>query len=318
VSLSLSFQPPLRPLAFPEEIAVQRVSRHDPLVAACYTPHMRITKMHGLGNDYIYIRPERELDWHDIARRVSDRHFGVGADGLILALPSEVADLRMRMFNADGSEAEMCGNGIRCLAKYAIEEGMVRPDIPEVTIETGAGILALQLFRDDGVVTGARVDMGRPRFEPAEIPANVEGPAPIMSLPVEAGGMGLRLTLVSMGNPHAIHYVEEGIEDFPLERIGPLVERHPLFPRRTNFQVVQVLDRGHVKHRVWERGSGITLASGTSAAAVCVASRLHGFTGDRIVDSLPGGDLVLEWDGEGPVFMTGPATRVFDGEWHEA
>ncbi|MGK2966902.1 MAG: diaminopimelate epimerase [Tepidiformaceae bacterium] len=278
---------------------------------------MRITKLHGLGNDYIYVRPAREdeRDWEDVARRVSDRHFGIGADGLILALPSEVADLKMRIFNADGSEAEMCGNGIRCVAKYAVEEGMVAPDIEDISIETGAGVLTLQLFREGGVVSAARVNMGQPRFEPAEIPVNAEGPAPIMGLPLEVGGMHLNLTLVSMGNPHAIHYITDGLDEFPLERIGPMVENHPLFPRRTNFQVVQVVDRGHVLHRVWERGSGITLASGTSASAVCVASRLHGFTGDRIVDSLPGGDLVLEWDGTGPVFMTGPATRVFDGEW---
>jgi diaminopimelate epimerase len=279
---------------------------------------MRITKMHGLGNDYIYVRPDAEMDWPEVSKRVSDRHFGVGSDGLILALPSQVADLRMRIFNADGSEAEMCGNGIRCLAKYAVEEGMVPSDVPRVTIETLAGILTLDLFREDGVVTAARVDMGPPNFDPASLPANAEGPGPVIDLPLAVDGMPLRLTLVSVGNPHAIHYVESDIESFPLERIGPLVEHHPMFPRRTNFQVVQVVDRGHVKHRVWERGSGITLASGTSASAVCAASRLRGFTGDRIVDSLPGGDLVLEWDGDGSVFMTGPATRVFDGEWHDA
>lgn len=278
---------------------------------------MRVTKMHGLGNDYIYVRPSEERNWPELSRRVSDRHFGIGSDGLILALPSTVADLKMRIFNADGSEAEMCGNGIRCIAKYAVEEGMVATDREQVTVETCAGVLTLQLLRENGVVSAARVNMGAPRFAPSDLPANVEGPGPVLDLPLEVGGLLLRLTLVSMGNPHAIHYLESGIEEFPLERIGPLVEFHPLFPRRTNFQIVQVLDRGHVKHRVWERGSGITLASGTSASAVCAASRLHGFTGDRIVDSLPGGDLVLEWDGAGPVFMTGPATRVFDGEWLE-
>ncbi len=278
---------------------------------------MRVTKMHGLGNDYIYHRPAAERDWAEVSRRVSDRHFGIGSDGLILALPSTVADLRMRIFNADGSEAEMCGNGIRCLAKYAVEEGMVAPESEHVTIETGAGVLTLQLFREGGVLTAARVDMGAPRFDPAALPANVEGPGPIIDLPLRVGEMDLRLTLVSMGNPHAIHYVESGIDDFPLERIGPLVEHHSLFPRRTNFQVVQVVDSSHVRHRVWERGSGITLASGTSASAVAAASRLRGFTGDRIVDSLPGGDLVLEWDGSGSVHMTGPAARVFDGEWFE-
>lgn len=279
---------------------------------------MRVTKMHGLGNDYIYVRPGGERDWADIARRVSDRHFGIGSDGLILALPSDRADLRMRIFNADGSEAEMCGNGIRCLARYAVEEGLVAADAETVTIDTLAGIKTLELFRTGGIVTAARVDMGVPNFDPSSLPAEVEGPGPVLDLPLQVDGENLGLALVSVGNPHAIHYVDYDPDRFPLERIGPLVEHHALFPRRTNFQVVQVLDRGHVKHRVWERGSGITLASGTSASAVCAASRLKDLTGDRIVDSLPGGDLVLEWDGQGSVFMTGPAERVFDGEWHGA
>ncbi len=276
---------------------------------------MRVTKMHGLGNDYVYVVPDRNRDWAEISRKVSDRHFGIGSDGLILALPSEVADMRMRMFNADGSEAEMCGNGIRCLVKFAIEEGLVPGDRDEVTVETLAGIKTLTLFREHGVVIGARVNMGPPNFEPSSLPANVEGPGPVIDLPMSVGGEELKLTLVSVGNPHAIHYVDFDPDEFPLERIGPLVENHPLFPRRVNFQVVQVLSSEHVKHRVWERGSGITLASGTSATAVCAASRLRGFTGGRIVDSLPGGDLTLEWDGAGPVFMTGPAVRVFDAEW---
>lgn len=272
--------------------------------------------MHGLGNDYIYVTPEAELDWAQVSREVSDRHFGVGSDGLILALPSTLADLRMRIFNADGSEAEMCGNGIRCLAKYAVEEGLVPASSDRITIETLAGVMTLDLYREDGVVSAARVDMGRPSFDPASLPATVEGSGPVVDLPLTVGELDLQLTLASIGNPHAIHYVDFDPDEFPLERIGPLVENHPMFPRRTNFQVVQVLDASHVKHRVWERGSGITLASGTSASAVAAASRMRGFTGDRLVDSLPGGDLVLEWDGEGSVFMTGPATRVFDGEWH--
>jgi diaminopimelate epimerase len=278
---------------------------------------MRVTKMHGCGNDYIYVQPREERDWADVARRISDRHFGVGSDGLILALPSTVADLRMRMFNPDGSEAEMCGNGIRCLARYAVEEGMVASDMELLRIETMAGILTLKLFRTDGVVTSARVDMGPPSFAPASLPATIEGAGPVIDYPLEIAGTSLKLTLVSMGNPHAIHYIDHDPAQFPLATVGPAVEHHPLFPRRTNFQVVQVLDAGHVKHRVWERGTGETLASGTSASAVCAASRLRGFTGDRIVDSLPGGDLLLEWDGSGSVFMTGPAERVFDAEWHE-
>ncbi|HCV00713.1 MAG TPA: diaminopimelate epimerase [Dehalococcoidia bacterium] len=278
---------------------------------------MRITKMHGLGNDYVYLQPELDQDWADVARRISDRHFGVGSDGLILALPSAVADLRMRMFNADGSEAEMCGNGVRCLAKYAVEEGMLPEDTEVVAIETLAGVVTLELLRENGIVVAARVDMGVPSFAPSSLPAAVEGPGPIIDLTLEIDGVQLQLTLASMGNPHAIHWVEGNVEDFPLERIGPLVEHHALFPNRTNFQVVQVLNSGHVRHRVWERGTGITLASGTSASAVCAAGRLTGRTGDVITDSLPGGDLQLSWDGVGSVFMTGPAARVFDGEWHE-
>lgn len=276
---------------------------------------MKFTKMHGLGNDYVYVLPREERDWAALSVAVSDRHFGIGSDGLILALPSSVADFRMRMFNADGSEAEMCGNGIRCVAKFALEEGLVAPGLEEVTIETLAGIKTLKLFRENGVITAARVDMGQPSLDPATLPATAEGPGPVLGLPLTVDGMDLRLTLVSVGNPHAIHYIDYDPDDFPLERIGPQVEHHPMFPRRVNFQVVQVLNKGEVKHRVWERGSGITLASGTSASAVCVGSRVNGFTGDRIIDHMPGGDLELEWDGTGSVFMTGPAVRVFDGEW---
>lgn len=276
---------------------------------------MHVTKMHGLGNDYIYHRPDAERDWEDVARRVSDRHFGIGSDGLILALPSARADLKMRIFNADGSEAEMCGNGIRCLGKYAVEEGIVAAGATEITIETLAGVLTLELFRENGDVSAARVDMGSPDFNPESLPAALSGPGPIFDHPLEVGGLELGLSLVSVGNPHAIHYVQSGLDEFPLERIGPLVENHPLFPNRVNFQVVQVIDDGHVRHRVWERGSGITLASGTSATAVCAVSRSKGFTGDRLIDSLPGGDLTVEWDGRGSVFLTGPAVRVFDCEW---
>jgi diaminopimelate epimerase len=211
----------------------------------------------------------------------------------------------------------MCGNGIRCVVKFAVEEGLVPADREEVTVETLAGTKTLKLFREGGVVVAARVDMGPPSFAPASLPANVEGEGPVFDLPVTVDGMDLKLSLVSVGNPHAIHYIDSDPDGFPLERIGPLVENHPLFPRRVNFQVVQVLDRGHVKHRVWERGSGITLASGTSATAVCAVSLKRGLTAGRIIDSLPGGDLELEWDGAGSVFMTGPATRVFEAEWHE-
>ena len=276
---------------------------------------MKFTKMHGLGNDYVYLLPTQEQDWSALSIAMSDRHFGIGSDGLILALPSTIANFKMRMFNADGSEAEMCGNGIRCVAKFAMEEGLVAGDADVVTVETLAGIKTLQIFRDDGVISGARVDMGAPNLDPASLPSTVEGPGPAIGIPLTVDGIDLSLTLVSVGNPHAVHYIDYDPDLFPLERIGPQVEHHPMFPRRVNFQVVQVLNPGEVKHRVWERGSGITLASGTSATAVCVASQINGFTGKRIIDHMPGGDLVLEWDGSGSVYMTGPATRVFDGNW---
>ena len=276
---------------------------------------MKFTKMHGLGNDYVYLLPTQEQDWSALSIAMSDRHFGIGSDGLILALPSTIADFKMRMFNADGSEAEMCGNGIRCVAKFAMEEGLVAGDADVVTVETLAGIKTLQIFRDGGVISGARVDMGAPNLDPASLPSTVEGPGPAIGIPLTVDGIDLSLTLVSVGNPHAVHYIDYDPDLFPLERIGPQVEHHPMFPRRVNFQVVQVLNPGEVKHRVWERGSGITLASGTSATAVCVASQINGFTGKRIIDHMPGGDLVLEWDGSGSVYMTGPATRVFDGSW---
>lgn len=280
---------------------------------------MKFVKMHGAGNDYIYVDARgMDEDWPSMSVELSERHTGVGADGLILALESDRADIRMRMFNADGSEAEMCGNGIRCLARYAVEEGIVAPDAGAVAIETPAGVLTLELFREQSVVVAARVDMGPPNFDPASLPAAVDGPGPVVDLPLDVDGVALRLTLVSMGNPHAIHWIDGDVDAFPLERIGPLVERHPLFPNRVNFQVVRVMDRGHVRHRVWERGTGVTLASGTSASAVCAAGRLTGRTDGAIVDSLPGGDLDLSWDGEGSVFMTGPAVRVFDADWHEA
>ena len=276
---------------------------------------MKFTKMHGLGNDYVYLLPTQEQDWSALSIAMSDRHFGIGSDGLILALPSTIADFKMRMFNADGSEAEMCGNGIRCVAKFAMEEGLVAGDADVVTVETLAGIKTLQIFRDGGVISGARVDMGAPNLDPGSLPSTVEGPGPAIGIPLTVDGIDLSLTLVSVGNPHAVHYIDYDPDLFPLERIGPQVEHHPMFPRRVNFQVVQVLNPGEVKHRVWERGSGITLASGTSATAVCVASQINGFTGKRIIDHMPGGDLVLEWDGSGSVYMTGPATRVFDGSW---
>jgi diaminopimelate epimerase len=276
---------------------------------------MRFTKMHGLGNDYVYISTFDQAPPADPARlaiAVSDRHFGIGGDGLILVMPSERADARMRMFNADGSEGEMCGNGIRCVAKFIHDRGLARTD--RVTIETGRGILTLDLEVDGGTVRRVRVDMGAPILDPAEIPTLLEGRPPI-DAPLRVADREFAATVVSMGNPHAVIYVDD-VAAFPLETLGPMIEHHRNFPRRVNVHIVEVLDPGEVRMRTWERGSGITLACGTGACAVCVAGVLSGRSGRRVLTHLPGGDLELEWpDDMASVFMTGPATEVFSGEW---
>jgi diaminopimelate epimerase len=278
---------------------------------------MRFTKMHGIGNDYVYVstfdqRPPAEPA--RLAVAVSDRHFGVGGDGLILIMPSERADARMRMFNADGSEGEMCGNGVRCVAKYLYDHGVVRKD--RVTVETGRGILTLELEIRGGRVERVRVDMGAPIFDRARIPTTLPGDPPV-EVPLALGAATLSVTAVSMGNPHAVIYVAEAAA-FPLETLGPKLEHHPAFPRRVNAHVVEVISQEEVRVRTWERGSDITLACGTGACAVCVAGVLTGRTGRTLLVHLPGGDLELSWPSDAsPVFMTGPATEVFQGEWPE-
>ncbi|MHB1557753.1 MAG: diaminopimelate epimerase [Isosphaeraceae bacterium] len=276
---------------------------------------MRFTKMHGLGNDYVYVSTFDQpvpADPDRLAVVVSDRHFGIGGDGLILIMPSERADARMRMFNADGSEGEMCGNGVRCVAKYVHDHDLARKD--RVTIETGRGVLTLDLDIVAGKVRGVRVDMGAPILTSSEIPTTLPGDPPV-NVPLRVGGREFAVTAVSMGNPHAVIYVDNVME-FPLEELGPAIENHPAFPRRVNVHIVEVYDPGEVRMRTWERGSGITLACGTGACAVCVAGVLTGRSGRKILAHLPGGDLELEWrDDDAPVFMTGPATEVFSGEW---
>jgi len=278
---------------------------------------MKFTKMHGIGNDYVYVdtfgQPEPE-DPSKLAVVISDRHFGVGSDGLILISPSPRADARMRMFNADGSEGEMCGNGIRCVAKYLYDRGLARRR--QVTIETGRGVLTVEVEADGARATRIRVEMGPPILEAAEIPTRLPGNPPI-DAPLEVGDWRLAVTAVSMGNPHAVIYVPK-LEGFPLEILGPQVERHPLFPRRVNVHVVEVLSADEVRMRTWERGSGLTLACGTGACAVCVAGVLSQRTNPRIVAHLPGGDLELDWPArDASVFLTGPATEVFTGDWPE-
>ncbi len=283
---------------------------------------MKFTKMHGAGNDYIYIDARRmDEDWPTLSRTMSDRHFGIGGDGIILILDSDQADLRMRMFNADGSEGEMCGNGIRCFAKYAIEREIVAMTDDGLTVETLAGIRTVHPIYGSGTVDGARVSMGLPLLNPNDIPVSLDpsmandGTGPILKYPIHPGDFRLFLAFVSMGNPHAVTYIDQPVGEFPLRNIGPLVEGHPMFPRRVNFEIVNFVDSSHLNARVWERGSGETMACGTGACAIAVASRLQGLTDDRVDITLPGGTLTIEWDGEGEVYLEGPATEVFNGEW---
>lgn len=277
---------------------------------------MRFTKMHGLGNDYVYVSGFGQALPDDIpalAVAVSDRHFGIGGDGLILILPSDKADARMRMFNADGSEGEMCGNGVRCVAKYVHDHGIAAK--PRIAIETGRGVLTLDVTRDAaGKAEWITVDMGEPILEAAKIPTTLPGD-PVIEQPLEAGGTTWKGTAVSMGNPHFVIFVDD-LSKVDLTNVGPLLERHPAFPKRVNVHFAEVVDRSTVKMATWERGSGITLACGTGACSVCVAGVLTGRTDRAITAHLPGGPLKLSWPtDQGSVFMTGPATEVFSGEW---
>lgn len=275
---------------------------------------MKFTKMHGLGNDYVYVNCYEETveNPSQLAVLISDRHFGVGSDGLVLILPSKVADFQMRMFNPDGSEAQMCGNAIRCVGKYVYDNGMTRSTT--VTIETLAGIKELALKTDSsGKVCMVKVDMGAPVLEPAKIPVN-SSLERFIDQPVTVDGNEYRVTCVSMGNPHAVSFVES-VSTFPLEKVGPRMENHPLFPERTNAEFVEVLGRDHLKMRVWERGTGETMACGTGACAVLVAACLNGISERNAVVELPGGKLQIGWNAEnGHVYKTGPATMVYSGE----
>ncbi|HHW06650.1 MAG TPA: diaminopimelate epimerase [Clostridia bacterium] len=278
---------------------------------------LEFTKMHGLGNDYVYIDctgacpPGLMENLPELARRVSDRHFGVGSDGLVLILPSETADFRMRMFNADGSEAEMCGNAIRCVGKYVYDRGLTAKT--RLTVETLAGIKELDLLTVGNRVELVQVDMGEPVLDPKRIPVLAGGQAAI-NLPVQVEGETYRVTCVSMGNPHAVIFVEE-VDRFPVAQVGPRLENHPLFPNRINVEFVQVIDEGTLKMRVWERGAGETMACGTGACAVLVASVLNGVSQRQTRLQLLGGDLLVEWrEDNNRVYMTGPAVKVFDGE----
>ena len=275
---------------------------------------MRFTKMHGIGNDYVYVncfeetieRPEK------LAPVISDRHFGVGSDGLILICPSSEADARMRMFNADGSESEMCGNGVRCVAKYVYDHGIAVKN--PLKIETGNGILTIELTVENAKVSAARVNMGQPILEASRIPVNIEDTRAV-NYRIEVAGLPMVMTCVSMGNPHAIFFVDD-VANLAIERLGATIENLPLFPQRTNVHWVQIISRSEVIMRTWERGAGITLACGTGASAVCVAGVLTERTDREITAHLPGGDLEIEWnEADNCAYMTGPATEVFTGNW---
>ena len=283
---------------------------------------MKFTKMHGCGNDYVYVDCTKEVipNISETAIRVSDRHFGIGSDGLILIKASDVADFEMDMYNADGSRGKMCGNGIRCVAKYVYDHGLT--DKTTITVNTLSGIKTLKLTVEDGKVSKVRVDMGEPELIPAQVPvkASVLGLADdrreaIVAEPLEIKGRSYDITCVSMGNPHCITFIGEDVRDFPLEAVGPVFEKHELFPERVNTEFINVIDKDHLRMRVWERGSGETLACGTGACAVAVASYLNGFTGRSVDIELLGGHLEVVYDEKtNHVFMTGPATEVFSGD----
>lgn len=276
---------------------------------------MKFTKMHGAGNDYVYLDATRQAvdDPAALAVAISDRHFGVGSDGLILILPSQLAALRMQIFNADGSEAEMCGNGIRCVAKYAWDHGLVNE--LEIRIETAAGILPVQMSTDsNGKADRVRVNMGQPRLRRGDLPMLGDPESQALGIPLEVAGHVYEAWCLSMGNPHAVIFVDD-CDSVALSEVGPLIENHPLFPRRTNVEFVTVLCADEMRQRTWERGAGETLACGTGASAVTVAAHLSGRCGRRVKNHLRGGLLELEWAEDHCLYLTGPACEVFTGDW---
>lgn len=272
------------------------------------------TKMQATGNDFVVIEDEQDArDWSKLAREMCDRHFGVGADGLLLVLPSSRADLRMRVFNSDGSEAEACGNGTRCVVRYAVGHGVVPAGRKTLTIETLAGVRQVGLLPGGDVEVG----MGAPRFRPEEIPLRPGqyGAVPIVDFPLVVGGRELRLDFVSMGNPHAVCFVREDVAAFPLGQLGPQVEHDALFPQRVNFEIARVLAPGRIQARIWERGVGETLSCGSGACAIAVAARNRGSGGDMSDIIVPGGAVHIAWRGHGDVCLSGPAEAAFRGSW---
>jgi diaminopimelate epimerase len=277
---------------------------------------MNFTKLQGAGNDFILVEADKkQLNWSKLAVAMCHRHFGIGADGLLL-LSSDKAGLKMRVFNPDGSEAEACGNGLRCLVKYALHKGLADSQAAEIPVATKAGLRKARLHTQ-GKKTIIQTDMGEPKFGARDIPLALEPkPAePILDYPLTMEGKKLALSFVSMGNPHAVYFGQQPVADFPLSQIGPKVERHPIFPNRTNFEVARVLSPKQIEARVWERGVGETLACGSGACAIAVLAKLHGYTDSKVAIKLPGGTLGVEWGGVGEVSLSGPAEIVFSGEW---
>jgi diaminopimelate epimerase len=287
---------------------------------------MRFSKLQATGNDFILVDARtKAAEWPRLAQAMCDRHFGVGADGLMLVQNSTSADLKMRLFNSDGSEAEVSGNGLRCFAKYAIEKGLVgnmplgaEPGNLRLSIETLSGARKVEACMLGNKVSRVEVNMGSPRFQPEQIPAQIKVDIiPVLNYPLAIDGRELTLCLVSMGNPHAVTFLSQPVADFPLDAIGPKVEMHPVFPQRTNFEVARVLNRRKIEARVWERGVGETLACGSGASAIAVTARLLDYADNEVDIILAGGSLTVSWDGVGEVLLSGPVEEVFAGEWPE-
>ena len=282
---------------------------------------MKFVKMQGAGNDFIVVEADAApYDWTSLAISVCDRHYGIGADGLLLLAPSTVADFRMRIFNSDGSEAEACGNGTRCIVRYFVDRNPGNAHNREISVETMAGIRKARVH-NTAQLTKVKVNMGKPGFGEKEIPVllkqcdRVNARKPMINCSVQVDRRKLSLSLVSMGNPHAVYFTDKPVADFPLTRIGPKIEHHQMFPEGTNFEVAHVVNRRQIEARVWERGAGETLACGTGACAIAVAARLNGYIDDDVAVKLPGGTLEIEWAGSSDVFLSGPAETIFTGEW---
>ena len=284
---------------------------------------MKFTKLQGTGNDFVLVETSDEKrHWSKLAVAMCDRHFGIGSDGLLLLLPSHNANFRMRMFDPDGSEAEACGNGIRCLARYVYDNDMIPANANQLSVETIVGVRQLKLNKENDNLISIQAGMGNPIFEAGDIPVRIEQGREklvyiisMMSYPAGIDGIDLLLNFVSMGNPHAVYFQDDPVADFPLSSIGPKVEHLAIFPRRTNFEVARVLNKREIEVRTWERGAGETLACGSGACAVAVAAQLNGYADSKVNIKLLGGTLQLEWDGAGEVLMTGPAETDFYGEW---